>query len=78
VPQGAARAAQAQVDASEGRKAFFLKKEAKTFAYWRARCGSVNALRDKSFLVLFFKKELLSSCWRRTKKGPRVAARPFS
>jgi hypothetical protein len=26
----------------EARKRFFLKKEAKTFAYWRAQCGSAN------------------------------------
>jgi hypothetical protein len=42
------------------RKAFFLKKEAKTFANWRAR-QIPRAPKPKSFLVLFFKKELLIS-----------------
>jgi len=41
----------------EVRKRFFLKKEAKTFA--RLSPGSPRQQR-KRFLVLFFKKELLS------------------
>jgi hypothetical protein len=32
-----------EADRSAGRKRFFLKKEAKTSANWRARCGSVDA-----------------------------------
>jgi hypothetical protein len=48
----------------EGRKRFFLKKEAKTFAVLsRTRDRSVIAInrreKSKSFLVLFFKKEPL-------------------
>jgi hypothetical protein len=35
-----------------------LEKEAKTFANWRARQAATYA-ESKSFLVLFFKKELL-------------------
>jgi hypothetical protein len=42
-----------------GRKRLFLRKAAKTFFHWRARCSNANALIAKSFLVLFFKKELL-------------------
>jgi hypothetical protein len=30
-----------ETDPSEARKRFFLKKEAKTFAYWCARCGGL-------------------------------------
>jgi hypothetical protein len=26
------------------RKHFFLKKEAKTFVHWRARCGNAHAI----------------------------------
>jgi hypothetical protein len=40
------------------KNSFFEKKEQKTFAYWPwdvTTCGSTG----KSFLVLFFKKELL-------------------
>jgi hypothetical protein len=47
------------VSREEGRKHFFLKKEAKTFASWCTRCGKARLI-SKSFLVLFFKKELLS------------------
>ncbi len=43
----------------QGRKRFFLKKEAKTFATGRKRRSNARALIIKSFLVLFFKKELL-------------------
>jgi hypothetical protein len=42
----------------KGRKRFFLKKEAKTFASG-VRVAAAQRLRCKSFLVLFFKKELL-------------------
>jgi hypothetical protein len=41
----------------KGRKRFFLKKEAKTFANWFGQ----GRFRSKSFLVLFCKKELLES-----------------
>jgi hypothetical protein len=41
------------------RKRFFLKKEAKTFA-WLSPASPRQ--KCKSFLVLFFKKELLVSC----------------
>jgi hypothetical protein len=44
---------------STARRRFFVKKEAKTLVHWRARCGSLNALIIKSFLVLFCKKERL-------------------
>jgi hypothetical protein len=37
-------------------KRFFLKKEAKTFPYWCARCGSHNAMRTKVFWFFFSKK----------------------
>jgi hypothetical protein len=42
---------------SKGRKGFFLKKEAKTFAYWRRALSSLPPKMNKSFLVRFFKKE---------------------
>jgi hypothetical protein len=42
------------------RTGFFLKKEAKTFAS-EPRCRKIQALKSKSFLVLFFKKERLPS-----------------
>jgi hypothetical protein len=41
------------------RKRFFLKKEAKTSAYWRARYGSLNAMRTKVFWFFFSKKNCL-------------------
>jgi hypothetical protein len=43
-----------------GRKRFFLQKEAKTFACWAVPCGGCTNPMGKSFLVLFFKKELLA------------------
>jgi hypothetical protein len=43
----------------KARKHFFLKKEAKTFAYLAYALGHRERLVNKSFLVLFFKKELL-------------------
>jgi hypothetical protein len=44
-------------DVGQVRKRFFLKKEANTFA----RLSPTSQLQPrKSFLVLFFKKELLS------------------
>jgi hypothetical protein len=48
----------------QGRKQFFFeKKNQKTFASWLARPErSVRIPKSKSFLVLFFKKELLPSC----------------
>jgi hypothetical protein len=47
-----------ETDPSAARKRFFLKKEAKTFAYWCARRGSVNALNAmrKKFFGSFFQK----------------------
>jgi hypothetical protein len=46
-------------DPSTARKHFFLKKEAKTFAYLAYAVGQRERLIIKSFLVLFLKKELL-------------------
>jgi hypothetical protein len=48
----------------KGRKQFFFeKKNQKTFFHWRVRTGRGSRSKprsaDKSFLVLFFKKELL-------------------
>jgi hypothetical protein len=44
-----------------GKEAFFFeKKNQKTFAIFRCAVGRGARLKDKSFLVLFFKKELLS------------------
>jgi hypothetical protein len=48
-------------DCLKERKVFFLKKEAKTFASLVRVVGQRARLISKSFLVLFFKKELLSS-----------------
>jgi hypothetical protein len=44
----------------EARKHFFLKKEAKTFAVGESP-KPAKTLENKSFLVLFFKKEPLAS-----------------
>jgi hypothetical protein len=33
-----------------------LKKEAKTLAHWRGRCGSVKAPNRQKFLLLFSKR----------------------
>jgi len=45
-----------------GRKAFFFeKKKQKTFIYFTKTVATDKNLMDKSFLVLFFKKERLSS-----------------
>jgi hypothetical protein len=38
-----------------------LKKEAKTFPYWRARRGSLNAMRTKVFWFFFQKR---TACFR--------------
>jgi hypothetical protein len=48
-----------ETDASVARKRFFLKKEAKTFAYWCARRGSLSTMRTKVFWFFFSKK----NCW---------------
>jgi len=40
---------------------FFEKKNQKTFAPLSARRSNARAPRRKSFLLLFFKKEVLSS-----------------
>jgi hypothetical protein len=49
----------------EGRKAFFFeKKKQKTSVH------GVRASTDKSFLVLFFKKELLASYKRKVRELP--------
>jgi hypothetical protein len=47
----------------EGRKRFFLKKMQKLLRFWGARCGTART-KDKSFLVLFFKKDLLACPYR--------------
>jgi hypothetical protein len=49
------------VGVGQGRKYFFFeKKKQKTFICWfTCRARSVRIPRSKSFLVLFFKKELL-------------------
>jgi hypothetical protein len=46
----------------ESKKFFFEKKNQKTFIRWvlRRTDRCANSDMDKSFLVLFFKKELLS------------------
>jgi hypothetical protein len=44
----------------EERKRFFLKKEAKTFYYFAYALPQRVRYMSKSFLVLFFKKELLA------------------
>jgi hypothetical protein len=44
----------------EGRKRFFLKKEAKTFAILAYAVPHRGRQNRKSFVVLFFKKELLT------------------
>jgi hypothetical protein len=49
-------------DASRGRKHFFLKKEAKTLVHLAYPSGQRERLINKSFLVLFCKKELLACC----------------
>jgi hypothetical protein len=60
-----------ETDPSTARKHFFLKKEAKTFAHLAYALGQRERLINKSFLVLFFKKELLpffvrSQLWSRS------------
>jgi hypothetical protein len=47
-------------DTSTARKHLFLKKEAKTFAHLAYAVGQRERLINKSFLVLFLKKELLA------------------
>jgi hypothetical protein len=37
-------------------KAFFLKKEAKTFAAWCARCPITNPMKSKVFWFFFQKR----------------------
>jgi hypothetical protein len=44
---------------STARQHFFLKKEAKTFAHLAYALGQRERLINKSFLLLFLKKELL-------------------
>jgi hypothetical protein len=53
-----------EIDAYAARKRFFLKKEAKTFAYWSARWGSFIALRTKVFCFFLRKKEGLAYGWK--------------
>jgi len=48
------------IDRHQGRKHFFLKKEAKTFCDVARAARQRQALMEKSFLVLFFKKERLA------------------
>jgi hypothetical protein len=58
-----------EADHGDGRKKdFFLEKrrrppggKQKTFATLQALCGNSNPLIDRSFLLLFFKKERLPS-----------------
>jgi hypothetical protein len=45
-----------ETDPPAARKRFFLKKEVKTFPYWCARCGSLNAMRTRVFWFFFPKK----------------------
>jgi hypothetical protein len=45
----------------ERKRFFFEKKKQKTFANWGPWQARANARRTKSFLLLFFKKEALSS-----------------
>jgi hypothetical protein len=40
----------------------FLKKRTKKLLYFRARAGTKSATENKSFLLLFFKKEVLPFC----------------
>jgi hypothetical protein len=47
-------------DGREASKRFFLKKEAKPFANLACALRQGARQADKSFLVLFFKKELLA------------------
>jgi hypothetical protein len=44
------------IDPGEGRKRFFLKKEAKTFANGRTRWGNANLMKTKVFWFFFSKK----------------------
>jgi hypothetical protein len=55
----------------QARMRCFLKKEAKTLAFWHAAGSKVKPLNSKIFLVLFFKKERLL-CW---PAGTSAAAR---
>jgi hypothetical protein len=50
-------------DRKVGRKRFFLKKEAKTFCELAYVLPQRLHHEGKSFLVLFFKKELLSASY---------------
>ncbi len=61
-----------EADPSTARKHFFLKKEAKTFAYLAYALGQRERLINKSFLVLFLKKELLPSSPSRTLGGDQA------
>jgi hypothetical protein len=59
-----------ETDPSAAGKRFFLKKEAKTFAYWCARCRSLNAMRTKVFWFFFSKKNrLLPVSWQGSDMG---------
>jgi hypothetical protein len=65
LPAGGIIPGAVETDPSAARKRFFLKKEAKTFAYWCAPCGSLDAMRTKVFWFFFSKKNcLLSFSWR--------------
>ena len=45
---------------SQGKQFLFEKKNQETFVPWVTVCGTVPDSRDKSFLFLFFKKEILA------------------
>jgi len=51
---------QVGITRSVGKRFFFEKKEAKNFPLGARSFGPGEHQMDKSFLVLFFKKELLS------------------
>jgi hypothetical protein len=56
-----------------GKAFFFEKKKQKTFIYLGRDVGGMSGQREKSFLVLFFKKELLAYLRGRV-RGPGITA----
>jgi hypothetical protein len=54
----------------------FLKKRSKKLLFLKARAEDRSATAIKSFLVLFFKKEHLSFCSRRTANCPGGTHQP--
>jgi hypothetical protein len=59
VLHGAGARAALTLSSNEVRKDFLLEKRSKNFCSFRARVAATRAHGGKSFLVLFFKKELL-------------------